>query len=65
MLVFRFNISNYNGKQSIDYEEKGDGKTTIGLIKAQKNALNYFREQYPQNEDPEELLKISRRLIRI
>ena len=61
-MMFELVISNYNNKQITEYTEINEDKGTMGLIAAQKNALKKFREEWPENEDEEEYLKIKSKL---
>ena len=61
-MVFEIVVSNYNNKQITEYTEISETKGTIGLITVQKNALKKFREEWPENEDEDEFLKVKSKL---
>lgn len=61
-MIFEIVVSNYNNKQITEYTETSNNKGTMGLIAAQKNALEKFREEWPENEDEEKLLKVKSKL---
>lgn len=61
-MVFEIVVSNYNNKQITKYTEISETKGTIGLITVQKNALKKFREEWPENEDEDEFLKVKSKL---
>ena len=61
-MVFEIVVSNYNNKQITEYTEISETKGTIGLIAVQKNALKKFREEWPENEDEDEFLKVKSKL---
>lgn len=64
MLIFSFEVKNYNSEQCIKHEEPSKSQGTMGFVTARKNALSKFRETFPQNEDPEELLRITGNIFR-
>ena len=55
-MMFEIVVSNYK------YKEISETKGTIGLIAVQKNALKKFREEWPENEDEDEFLKVKSKL---
>lgn len=61
-MMFEIVVSNYNNKQITKYTEISETKGTIGLITVQKNALKKFREEWPENEDEDEFLKVKSKL---
>ena len=61
-MMFEIVVSNYNNKQITKYTEISETKGTIGLIAVQKNALKKFREEWPENEDEDEFLKVKSKL---
>lgn len=56
-------MTNYNQTQVTDYEEiRPVLGSTIGLISAEKNAIERFREEHPDNKDEDKYLILQRKL---
>ena len=53
MLIFSFEVKNYNSEQCIKHEEPSKSQGTMGFIAARNNALAKFRETFPKNKDPD------------
>ena len=64
MLIFSFEVKNYNSEQCIKHEEPSKSQGTMGFIAARNNALAKFRETFPQNKDSDNLLKIHGNMFR-